>query len=100
MTKAVLGIFLYEHDEGTVLRYINEEKVVRYRINVQDDIIARLREHEVRTLVTLEKSLADLMKRALITLSATISLLALTGWAVIDSRLESISFPACRRSTN
>jgi len=54
-TKAVLGIFLNEQDEGTIHRYQNEEKDIRYRIEVQEDIIARLREHEVRTLVMREK---------------------------------------------
>ena len=54
-TKAVLGIFLSESDEGTIHRYFSEEKDVRFKIDVQEDVLARLREHEVRTLIMLEK---------------------------------------------
>ncbi|HEY5892910.1 MAG TPA: hypothetical protein VIT91_06725 [Chthoniobacterales bacterium] len=44
-TKAVLGIFLREDDEGTIYRYFGEEKDVRYKVDVQTDILARLQEH-------------------------------------------------------
>ena len=54
-TKAVLGIFLRDGDEGTIHRYFSEEKDVRFKIDVQEDIIARLREHDVRTLIMREK---------------------------------------------
>lgn len=54
-TKAVLGIFLREGDEGTIHRYFSEEKDVRYKTDIQEDVLARLREHEVRTLIMVEK---------------------------------------------
>ena len=54
-TKAVVGIFLREGDEGTIHCYFSEEKDVRFKIDVQEDILARLREHGVRTLVMREK---------------------------------------------
>ena len=54
-TKAVLGIFLRDGDEGTIYRYFSEEKDVRFKIDVQEDVIARLREHEVRSLVMREE---------------------------------------------
>ncbi|MCX6953385.1 MAG: hypothetical protein NTV51_14635 [Verrucomicrobia bacterium] len=54
-TKAVLGIFLREGDEGTIHRYFNEEKDVRYHLGVQADVLARLREHEVRSLIMVDK---------------------------------------------
>ena len=54
-TKAVLGIFLHEGDEGTIYRYFSEEKDLRYKLDVQEDVLARLREHEVQTLIMVEK---------------------------------------------
>jgi len=54
-TKAVLGIFLHEGAEGTIHRFFSEEKDIRFRIDIQEDILARLREHEVRSLVMVEK---------------------------------------------
>jgi len=56
-TKAVLGIFLHDGDEGTIHRYFSEDKDVRFKIDVQEDVLARLREHQVRTLVMREKLL-------------------------------------------
>ena len=54
-TKAVLGIFLFEGAEATVHRYFSEDKDVRFRIPIQEAILARLKEHEVKSLVMLEK---------------------------------------------
>ena len=54
-TKAVLGIFLHEGDEGTIHRYFSEEKDIRFKIDVQEDVLARLREHQVRSLIMREK---------------------------------------------
>ncbi len=54
-TKAVLGIFLREGDEGTIHRYFSEEKDIRFKVDVQETILARLQEHEVRSLIMVEK---------------------------------------------
>ncbi len=54
-TKAVLGIFLRDGDEGIIHRYFDEEKDVRYSIKTQEDVLARIREHGVRSLIMLEK---------------------------------------------
>ena len=54
-TKAVLAIFLKEGDEPTLYRYFSEEKDVRFRNDFQEDILARIREHEVRSLAMMEK---------------------------------------------
>ncbi len=54
-TKAVLGIFLREGDEGTIYRYFSENRDIRFKIDVQEDALARLREHEVRTPIMVEK---------------------------------------------
>ena len=54
-TKAVLGIFLHEGAEATIHRYFSEDRDVRFKIAVQESILARLKEHEVRSLVMLEK---------------------------------------------
>ena len=54
-TKAVLGIFLVEGEEGTIHRYFGEEKDLRYDIRTQKEILARLREHGIRTVVMIEK---------------------------------------------
>lgn len=53
-TKAVLGIFLREGDEGIIHRYFDEEKDVRYSIKTQEDVLARIREHGVRSLIMVE----------------------------------------------
>ena len=54
-TKAVLGIFLFEGAESTIHRYFSEDKDARFKIAIQEAILARLKEHEVRSLVMLEK---------------------------------------------
>lgn len=53
--KAVLGIVLRDGDEATIHRYFSEDKDVRYKLEIQEDVLARLREHEVRTLIMVEK---------------------------------------------
>ncbi len=40
----MLGIFLRDGDEGAIHRCFSEEKDVRFKIDVQEDVIARLRE--------------------------------------------------------
>src|SRR6267142_2572122 len=54
-TKAVLGIFLREGEESILFRFFSEDKDVRFKIDVQQSILARLREHEVRSLIMVEK---------------------------------------------
>lgn len=54
-TKAVVGIFLHEGDEPTIHRYFNEDKDVRFKVDVQQSILARLNEHGVKSLVMVEK---------------------------------------------
>lgn len=55
-TKAVLGIFLTDdEDESIIHRYFDEGKDVRVDVSIQETILARLREHEVRSLIMLEK---------------------------------------------
>ena len=44
-TKAALGIFLREGDEPTIHRYFSEDKDVRFKVQVQQSILARLNEH-------------------------------------------------------
>jgi hypothetical protein len=54
-TKAVLGIFLREGEESTLSRYFGEDKDARYKVEVQQSILARLNEHAARTLIMVEK---------------------------------------------
>lgn len=54
-TKAVLGIFLHEGDEPTIHRYFSEDRDVRFKVDIQENVLARLHEHEVRTLILREK---------------------------------------------
>lgn len=54
-TKAVLGIFLHEDDEGTIYKFFSEEKDIRYKIDIQETILARLKEHGVQSLNMIEK---------------------------------------------
>jgi len=53
-SKAVLGIFLQEGDDEIIHRYFEDEKDVRFSVKTQEDILARMREHGVRTLVMRE----------------------------------------------
>jgi len=54
-SKAVLGIFLHDGADATIHRYFTEDKDARYSIDIQESIIARLREHQVKSLVMMEK---------------------------------------------
>jgi hypothetical protein len=54
-TKAVLGIFLREGDESTIHRYFSEDKDVRFTLEVQQSILARLNEHGVKSLIMVEE---------------------------------------------
>lgn len=54
-TKAVLGIFLREGDEGTIHRFFSEAKDIRYRVDIQEMVLARLQEHGVRSLIMMEE---------------------------------------------
>lgn len=54
-TKTVLGIFLAAGDEGRIYRFFSEDRDVRFRIDVQEDILARLQEHQVKSLSMIEK---------------------------------------------
>src|SRR5262249_30604216 len=54
-TKAVLGIFLREGEDSTLHRYFDEDKDVRYNVQIQQSIVARLNEHGVKSLTMLEK---------------------------------------------
>jgi len=49
-TKGVLGVFLREGDQPTLHRYFSEDKDVRFKVDVQQSILARLHEHGVRSL--------------------------------------------------
>jgi hypothetical protein len=53
-TKAVLGIFLREGEESTLYRYFSEDKDIRFKIDVQESILAQIKEHEVRSLIMME----------------------------------------------
>ncbi len=54
-TKGVLGIFLHDGDDPTLYRFFSADKDVRYKIDVQESVLARLKEHQVRSLKMIEK---------------------------------------------
>ncbi|WP_353568916.1 hypothetical protein [Haloferula sargassicola] len=55
-TKAVLGIFLTDNEEEAIIhRYFHEDRDIRFDVPTQESILARLREHEVRSLIMVEK---------------------------------------------
>jgi len=54
-TKAVLGVFLREGAEPTLYRHFNEDKDVRFLVEVQESMLARLNEHAVKSLMMVEK---------------------------------------------
>ena len=54
-TKAVLGIFLHDGDQPNIFRYFSEDKDARFKISIQESILARLKEHGVNSLIFVEK---------------------------------------------
>jgi hypothetical protein len=46
-SKAVLGIFLRDDSEAIIHRYFSDDGDARYMIDIQESVLARLREHEV-----------------------------------------------------
>ena len=54
-SKAVLGIFLRDGYEGIIHRYFSDDADARYEIDIQENILARLREHGVHSLIMMEK---------------------------------------------
>jgi hypothetical protein len=54
-TKAALGIFLREGDEPIIHRYFIQHAGARYTVAIQERILARLRENNVRSLIMMEK---------------------------------------------
>ncbi|MGC2625728.1 MAG: hypothetical protein WA269_02740 [Candidatus Udaeobacter sp.] len=54
-SKAVLGIFLHDDGEAIIHRYLSDDADARYKIDIQESILARLREHNVRSLIMMEE---------------------------------------------
>ena len=53
-SKAVLGIFLHDDSEAIIHRYFSDDADARYKKDIQESVLARLREHEVRSLIMME----------------------------------------------
>ena len=56
-TKVVLGIFQRDGDEGTIYRWFTDAKDARYDTTIQRNILARVQEHEVASLIMSENLL-------------------------------------------
>jgi hypothetical protein len=54
-SKAVLGIFLQEDGDAIIHRYFSDEADARYKTEIQENVLARLREHDVRSLIMMEE---------------------------------------------
>lgn len=54
-SKAVLGIFLHDDSEAIIHRYFSDDADARYEIDIQESILARIREHNVRSLIMMEE---------------------------------------------
>ena len=54
-SKAVLGIFLRDDSEAIIHRYFSDDTDARYKVDIQESVLARLREHEVRSLIMMEE---------------------------------------------
>ena len=54
-SKAVLGIFLHDDSEAIIHRYFSDDADARYKKEIQESVLARLREHEVRSLIMIEE---------------------------------------------
>jgi hypothetical protein len=55
--KAVLGIFLQDDGEAIIHRYFSDDADARYKLDIQESILAKLREHNVRSLIMMEEIL-------------------------------------------
>ena len=56
-TKVVLGVFRADGDEGTIYRWFSDVKDARYDTAIRQNILARLREHEVASVIMSENLL-------------------------------------------
>ena len=54
-SKAVLGIFLRDGADAIIHRYFSDDTDARYSVEIQENILARLREHEVRSFIMMEE---------------------------------------------
>jgi hypothetical protein len=54
-SKAVLGIFLQDDSNPIIHRYFSDDADARYSVDIQETILARLREHNVRSLIMMEE---------------------------------------------
>ena len=54
-SKAVLGIFLHDDTEAIIHRYFSEATDARYTVDIQENVLARLREQNVRSLIMMEE---------------------------------------------
>ena len=54
-SKAVLGIFLHDDSNAIIHRYFSDDADARYTVDIQETILARLREHNVRSLIMMEE---------------------------------------------
>ena len=56
-TKVVLGIFQREGDEGTIYRWLTDGKDARSDTTIRRNILARIQEHEVASVIMSENLL-------------------------------------------
>jgi hypothetical protein len=54
-SKAVLGIFLRDGADAIIHRYFSDVADARYSVDIQESILARIREHDVRSLIMMEE---------------------------------------------
>ena len=60
----MLGIFLRDDAEAIIHRYFTEDIDARYAIDIQESILARIREHDVRSFIMMEEIFGCPQKRA------------------------------------
>ena len=53
-SKAVLGIFLHHDSEAIIHRYFSQNADARHETDILESILARLREHNVHSLILME----------------------------------------------
>ena len=51
----MLGIFLRDGADPIIHRYFTEDSDARYKVDIQENILARIREHEVRSVIMMEQ---------------------------------------------